>query len=97
MLKNLIKKVLTFSLGLSAYLLQGQDQIPLFKTQDAFGQLDFLSINMPKKEVNMGFSGVHYNLKISDWSYAGLGIYGSISGIRGGFFTLGVNAGIQKN
>lgn len=96
MLKNLIKKALTFSLGLSAYLLQGQDKIPHIKTQDAFGQLDFLSINMPKKEVNMGFSGVHYNLKISDWSYAGLGIYGSISGIRGGFFTLGVNAGIQK-
>ncbi|WP_440880886.1 hypothetical protein [Tenacibaculum sp. C7A-26P2] len=96
MLKNLIKKALTFSLGLSAYLLQGQDQIPLFKTQNAFGQIDFLSVNMPKKEVNMGFSGVHYNLKINDWSYAGLGMYSSISGIRGGFFTLGVNAGIQK-
>ena len=44
----------------------------------------------------MGFSGIHYNLMLNEWAYAGVGIYGAISGERGGFFTLGINAGIKK-
>ncbi|CAM1358919.1 hypothetical protein [Tenacibaculum xiamenense] len=86
-----------FNIALSACFFYGQEQPKNPQTQNAFAQLDFLSIKMPKNEVNMDFSGIHYNLKINDWSYAGVGIYGSIGGIRGGFFTLGVNAGIQKN
>lgn len=70
------------------------------QTQRAFGKLDFLSIDMPitdiPNEKNMGFTGIHYNLMLNDWSYAGLGLYGAVSGNRGGFFTLGVNAGIKK-
>ena len=70
------------------------------KTQKAFGKIDFLSIEMPitdiPNEKNMGFTGIHYNLMINDWAYAGLGLYGAVSGNRGGFFTLGVNAGIKK-
>ncbi|SEB50897.1 hypothetical protein SAMN04489761_1120 [Tenacibaculum sp. MAR_2009_124] len=85
-----------FNLTLSACFFYGQEQPINPKIQNAFGQLDYLSIAMPENEVNMDFSGIHYNLKINDWSYAGVGIYGSIGGIRGGFFTLGVNAGIQK-
>lgn len=74
--------------------------VPEKKSQKAFAKVDFLSIDMPEttipNELNMGFMGIHYNLMINDWSYAGVGIYGSISGARGGFFTLGVNAGIKK-
>lgn len=70
------------------------------KTQKAFGKIDFLSIEMPitnvPNEKNMGFTGIHYNLMINNWSYAGLGIYGAVTGNRGGFFTLGLNAGIKK-
>lgn len=70
------------------------------KTQRAFGKINFLSIEMPTttipNENNMGFTGIHYNFMINDWSYAGLGIYGSVAGERGGFFTLGINAGIKK-
>ncbi len=70
--------------------------IPELKTQKTITKLDFLSIEMPdENEDDMGFSGVHYNLKFKDF-YTGLGIYGAVSGIRGGFFTLGINAGIQK-
>ncbi|MFY9243613.1 MAG: hypothetical protein WAO74_11355 [Polaribacter sp.] len=76
------------------------DKIPKKKTQEAFGKLDFLSIDMPETDIpnekNMGFTGIHYNLMLNDWAYAGLGIYGAVSGNRGGFFTLGVNAGIKK-
>ncbi|MBE7686069.1 hypothetical protein F7647_08335 [Tenacibaculum piscium] len=75
-------------------------KIPEKETQIGFGAVDFLSIKMPKNkgkdEKNMGFTGIHYNLKLNDWSYAGLGIYGAVTGIRGGFFTLGINAGIQQ-
>lgn len=70
------------------------------KTQKGFAKLDFLSIDMPitnvPNEKNMGFTGIHYNLMVNDWLYGGLGIYGAVSGDRGGFFTLGVNAGVKK-
>ncbi|WP_408046975.1 hypothetical protein [Tenacibaculum crassostreae] len=70
--------------------------IPERKTQEGFGQIDFLSIKMPDGEQNMDYTGLHYNLKLNNWSYAGIGLYGAVGGIRGGFFTLGVNAGIQQ-
>ncbi|WP_226789180.1 hypothetical protein [Polaribacter reichenbachii] len=70
------------------------------KTQKAFGKIDFLSIKMPEtsipNEANMGFTGIHYNLMLNNWAYAGTGIYGAVSGERGGFFTLGVNLGVKK-
>ena len=96
MLKRKLKKVLLFKLTLSTSFFYAQKQTPDVKIQNAFGQLDYLSVKMPKNEINMDFSGIHYNLKMNDWSYAGVGIYGAIGGKRGGFFTLGVNAGIQK-
>ncbi len=76
--------------------------IPKNKTQKAFSKLDFLSINMPsnslgEKSENMGFTGIHYNLKINNLIYSGLGLYGAVSGDKGGFFTLGVNFGIKKS
>ncbi|MGJ8743080.1 hypothetical protein [Polaribacter sp.] len=75
---------------------QNEAYIPEKKTQKAFGEIDFMSINLPKLDPNMGFTGIHYNLFLNDWSYAGVGIYGAVSGNKGGFFTLGVNAGIKK-
>lgn len=70
--------------------------IPEKKIQKAFGKIDFLSIDLPANDPNMGYTGIHYNLMLNNWSYAGLGIYGAVSGNKGGFFTLGVNAGIKK-
>lgn len=58
--------------------------------------MDFLPINMPNNEADMGLTGIHYNIFLNDFAYVGLGIYGAVSGIRGGFFTLGANAGIKK-
>ncbi|WP_299104616.1 hypothetical protein [uncultured Tenacibaculum sp.] len=81
---------------MSVHFLYAQQEVPERKTQLGFGQVDFLSIKMPGNEANMDFTGLHYNLKLNDWSYAGVGFYGAVGGIRGGFFTLGVNAGIQQ-
>lgn len=75
---------------------QNETYLPILKSQKAFSKIDFLSIGMPLSDPNMGFTGIHYNLLLNDWSYAGVGIYGAVSGNRGGFFTLGVNAGIKK-
>ena len=84
----------------STFIYSQNNSIPEQKTQKGFAKLDFLSIEMPEttipNEANMGFTGIHYNLMLNDWSYAGLGIYGAVTGERGGFFTLGVNAGIKK-
>ena len=96
MFQKRLRKSLLFYVSLCSYFFYAQEQIPDLTTQKGFGQLDYLPVKMPENEVNMDLSGIHYNLKINDWSYVGAGIYGSIGGIRGGFFTLGVNAGIQK-
>lgn len=90
-----------FIIVLSSNIVFAQnEEVPKKKTQKAFGKIDFLSINMPEttilNEKNMGFTGIHYNLMLNDWAYAGTGIYGAVTGERGGFFTLGVNAGIKK-
>ncbi len=95
MLFKISKKALMVCFTLSVYFLYAQTEIPQQETQIGFGQLDFLSIKMPDNEKNMDFTGVHYNLKPNKWSYVGVGIYGAVGGVRGGFFTLGINAGIQ--
>lgn len=81
---------------LTQFLVSQEKEVPKMKFQKGFAKMDFLSINMPQNEVDMGFTGIHYNIFLNDYAYAGLGIYGAVSGIRGGFFTLGINAGIKK-
>ncbi len=66
-------------------------------TQKGFLKIDYLSTKMPLNEKNMGLAGIHYNLYLNDWAYAGLGMYSAVTGTRGGLFTLGVNAGIRKS
>lgn len=89
-------RTLLLILTLSVHFFYGQITVEK-KTQFGFAQLDFISIQMPEvNEPNMDFTGVHYNAMINDWSYAGLGFYGAVGGIRGGFFTLGLNLGIKK-
>lgn len=79
--------------------------VPDRKIQQTFLSADFLSVDMPKTdsgrvESNMGLTGIHLN-GVFDRFYFGLGMYGAVTGERGGFFTLGVNAGykflIHKN
>ena len=84
----------------SYFLIAQTENIPEMKTQKGFMKIDFLSIEMPEtsiiNESNMSFSGIHYNLFLNDFFYTGVGIYGSVGGKRGGFFTLGINAGYKK-
>lgn len=96
MISNNFKLTLLLFVTMSVSFFYAQNEKNLTKkTQHAFGQLDFLSIKMPNNEVNMDFTGIHYNLMLNKWSYAGTGFYGAVGGIRGGFFTLGINAGVK--
>ena len=95
------KYLFLFAIVFSKQLLIAQTEIvPEKKFQKAFAKIDFISIEMPEtnisNETNIGLTGIHYNLMFNDWSYAGIGIYGAVTGSRGGFFTLGVNAGVKK-
>lgn len=78
---------------------QNDKTIPERRIQKGFFTIDYLAVDMPSNplgpnEIDMGLTGIHYNLNFNDF-YAGLGMYGSVRGIRGGFFTLGVNAGYK--
>lgn len=95
----MLMKLLLAFLVTSFALAQNSEHLPQQRQQSGFGQIDFLSIDMPAnpeglREPNMGWSGLHYNLSFGDF-YTGLGIYGSLTGQRGGFFTLGLNAGFK--
>lgn len=98
-MKKLI--LVVFIIISSTFSVAQTESIPEIKTQKGFIKLDFLSLEMPEtnitNEPNMGFMGIHYNLFLNKNFYTGAGIYGAISGKRGGFFTLGVNAGFKKN
>lgn len=97
-----MKKLLVVFIFLCGFYSQSQEKknVPLKNTQKGFFAVDYISVDMPTtvdgfNEIHMGLMGIHYNLAF-DKFYTGLGMYGSVRGIRGGFFTLGVNAGFKN-
>lgn len=93
MKKNIL---LIISLIFIQFSISQEKNVPEKKIQKGFGKIDFMSLGLPENDPNMGFLGIHYNIFLKDWAYTGLGIYGAVSGNKGGFFTLGFNAGIKK-
>jgi len=94
----MLKKLTFLSLLFCAFLGFSQTKEIIFPkklSQKTVMTFDYLSVNMPDGEVNMGLTGMHYNFKINNWFYTGVGMYGSVNGFRGGLFTLGVDAGIR--
>ncbi len=97
MIINHFKRTLVLALTISVHFFYAQEKVPTKKVQNGYAQIDFLPIKMPFEEPNMDFTGIHYNVMLNNWAYGGLGFYGAVGGIRGGFFTLGVNAGAKVN
>lgn len=62
--------------------------------QNTFFRLDYLNVDMPDDIKNMGFVGGHFNFMLNKYIYSGVGLYGSVTGEKGGLFTLGANLGI---
>jgi hypothetical protein len=100
-----MKKIIVFLLiciSTQTLFSQKKETVPTKFTQNGFASLDYISVKMPineegNPEINMGLTGIHYNLLLNKSIYAGLGFYGSVNGQRGGLFTLGANLGFKKN
>jgi hypothetical protein len=95
------KSILLIFVLLSCFFSIAQTEaVPEIKNQKGFMKLDFLSLKMSEtsiaNEPNMGLTGIHYNILLNEKFYTGVGIYGAVTGKRGGFFTLGVNAGFKQ-
>jgi hypothetical protein len=95
------KLILLISILLSCFFSVAQTEpVPEIKNQKGFIKLDFLSLKMFEtsiaNEPNMELTGIHYNLLLNENFYTGVGIYGAVTGKRGGFFTLGINAGFKQ-
>jgi len=57
------KYILLFSfLFLIQLSISQEKEIPQIRFQKGFGKMDFLPINMQNNEVDMGFTGMHYNI-----------------------------------
>ncbi len=83
-------------ISLASYAQQDSVKIIPKYNQKGFLQVDFIPLKMPNGEENLSLNGIHYNLNLNKNLYAGLGYYGALFGKRGGFFVLGLRAGMQK-
>ena len=64
-------------------------------------RLNFIPVQMPtvfdpNLKPTMGLMGLHYQTPLNKWLYAGVGMYGAVTGDQGGLFTLGVALGFKK-
>ena len=64
-------------------------------------RLNFIPIEMPTDKFpnlkpTMGLAGLHYQIPINNWLYAGAGFHFAVTGDQGGLFTLGTELGINK-
>jgi hypothetical protein len=58
-------------------------------------RFSYETVALPRSE-DMGLAGLHYLVDLSPHLYAGLGMYGAVVGNRGGFFTVGFEAGMRQ-
>lgn len=59
-----------------------------------------MPVSMPTDEFStlkpiMGLAGVHYQIPLNDWLYAGAGMKFAVTGDQGGLFTLGADIGFN--
>jgi hypothetical protein len=66
-------------------------------SQSAFLRFDYSIVDMPADILNMGLLGGHLDIKLNNYFYSGVGIYGSLIGEKGGLFTLGADLGMNHN
>ena len=59
-------------------------------------RISYLEVNMPAEEANLGLMGFHSNVEFFNKLYAGIGLFSSVAGERGGLFTLGINTGFKQ-
>ncbi len=67
-----------------------------FQNHDGILVLSYEPVELPAQET-MGLLGGTYAIKAGKYQYLGLGVYGAVSGDRGGFFTGGLDWSLRKS
>ncbi len=88
-------KFITAILILTSLSLSAEDQ-SIMHTQNASFRTTYEVLTLPGEE-SMGLAGVNYLLHFTPWFYSGLGVYSAEYGMRGGFFTGGIDSGLMFN
>jgi hypothetical protein len=70
--------------------------IPLHHTPTEYA-FSYENVNLPDDQTNMGLLGVNYLYHLPGNFYTGVGGYAAVKGKRGGFFTLGFDAGMRHH
>jgi len=112
LLKSIIyKKTKTFFFKISFLLLcflfsinsLAQNDISTLKGKEIQNKvrLNFMPISLPVNEYpelpsTMGLTGLHYQIPLNEWLYAGTAFHFATTGDQGGLFTLGVELGFNQ-
>lgn len=91
-----------FSLSISLFS-QEENTLSNLKGKELHNKvrLNFIPVNLPTDEFpelpkTMGLAGLHYQVPLNDWLYAGAGFHFAATGDQGGLFTLGVELGFNQ-
>jgi hypothetical protein len=82
---------LLFTLPVTSPASTGED---LLRWHNGAYRLGFETLELPQGE-HMGLLGGSYLMDVGTYNYLGFGIYGALTGERGGFFTGGVEGGFR--
>jgi hypothetical protein len=69
-----------------------QEPIPVSLDRNNL-RLTYETVQLPNDE-DMGLVGLSYQMKLGEYGYGGLGVYGAATGERGGFFAGGFEGGL---
>lgn len=100
---SLNKKLFVFSFWLLTFPTFSQENLSSLKGKELHNKvrLSFIPVSMPtgefpKLKPTMGLAGLHYQIPLNDWLYAGAGMKFAVTGDQGGLFTLGAEIGVNK-
>lgn len=71
------------------------DQVTDWKTREALLRFTYEELELPGDE-RLGLAGGNWLIPVTPWLHTGIGVYGAVSGDRGGFFTGGLEASLKQ-
>jgi hypothetical protein len=71
------------------------EQTVAWKSKEALLRFTYEELEL-KGDERLGLAGGSYLIPVTPWLHTGIGVYGAVSGKRGGFFTGGVEASLKQ-
>ena len=100
---NFLNKILFASFLLYTIASFSQKNLSSIKGKELHNKvrINYIPVQMPSDEFpslksTMGTLGLHYHIPINNWLYGGAGMYAALLGDQGGYFGLGIEAGVNK-